>query len=76
MRASLRLSPERGRRLLGMMPDELLKRMQTARFRSTLRLVAESSTFYRNEFKRRGIEVRRIGHPSELGDFYTTDAAT
>jgi phenylacetate-CoA ligase len=71
-RASLRVSPERGRRLLGLMPDELLKRMQAARFRSTLRLVAESSTFYRDEFKRRGIDVWRISHPSELGDFYTT----
>ncbi|MDT7777881.1 MAG: hypothetical protein QOC99_393 [Acidobacteriota bacterium] len=63
MRASLRVSPEHGRRLLGMIPDELLKRMQAAHFSSTLRLVAESSTFYRNEFKRRGIEVRRVGHP-------------
>jgi phenylacetate-CoA ligase len=71
-RASLRASPEHGRRLLGMMPDALLKRMQAARFRSTLRLVAERSAFYRDEFKRRGIDVRRIRHPSELGDFYTT----
>jgi phenylacetate-CoA ligase len=71
-RASLHLSPERAQQMLGMMPDALIKRMQAARFRSTLRLVASRSPFYREEFKRRGIDARRVGHPSELGDFYTT----
>lgn len=66
------MSPEGARRALGMLPDSFMKRMQAARFRHTLRLVAEASPFYREEFKRRGIDVRRVGHPSELGDFYTT----
>jgi phenylacetate-CoA ligase len=70
--ASLRLSPERARRMLGMMPDALLKRMQAARFRGTLRLAAERSPFYREEFKRRGIDARRVRRPEDLGDFYTT----
>src|SRR6267143_1713659 len=30
------------------------------------------SSLYREEFKRRGIDPRRIAHPSDLGDFYTT----
>src|SRR5213075_2035853 len=43
-----------------------------ARFRRTLRLATERSTFYREQFRRRGIDVRRIEDPSQLGDFYTT----
>src|SRR5258707_1222243 len=46
--------------------------MQRARFRRTVRLAAERSSFYREQFRKRGIDVRRIEHPSELGDFYTT----
>jgi phenylacetate-CoA ligase len=71
-RASLRMSPERAKRMLGMMPDPLLQRMQAARFRQTLRLVAEASPFYREEFRRRRIDVRRVRRPEDLGDFYTT----
>ncbi|MDT5158729.1 MAG: phenylacetate-CoA ligase [Acidobacteriota bacterium] len=71
-RASLRLSPERAKQMLGMMPDALLKRMQAARFRQTIRLVAASSPFYREEFRRRGIDARSIRRPEDLGDFYTT----
>jgi len=71
-RISLRLPPEKARRMLGLMPPSMIKRMQATRFRQTLRLVAEESPFYREEFKRRGIDVRHIRHPSQLGDFYTT----
>jgi phenylacetate-CoA ligase len=71
-RASLHLPPERAKRMLGMMPDALLKRMQAARFRRTVRLVAEASPFYREEFRRRGIDARRVRRPEDLGDFYTT----
>jgi phenylacetate-CoA ligase len=71
-RAALRLSPERGKQLLGLMPDALLKKMQAARFRHTVRLVAEASPFYREEFKRRRIDARRVRRPEDLGDFYTT----
>jgi phenylacetate-CoA ligase len=58
--------------MLGMMPDALIKRMQAVRFRQTLRLVAEASPFYREEFRRRRIDARRIRRPEDLGDFYTT----
>lgn len=71
-RASLHLPPERAKRMLGIMPDALLKRMQAARFRRTVRLVAERSPFYREEFKRRGIDPRGVRRPEDLGDFYTT----
>jgi phenylacetate-CoA ligase len=71
-RASLQLPPERAKRMLGMMPDALLKRMQAARFRRTVRLVAERSPFYREEFRRRGIDARGVRRPEDLGDFYTT----
>ena len=46
--------------------------MRQARFRRTLQLAAARSPFYRREFRRRGIDVRRIDHPSQLGDFFTT----
>lgn len=71
-RASLRMPPERAKQMLGLMPEAFIERMQAARFRSTLRLVAERSRFYHEEFKKRGIDARRVRHPSELGDFYTT----
>ncbi|HYX41878.1 MAG TPA: hypothetical protein VE821_09290, partial [Pyrinomonadaceae bacterium] len=68
----LQMEPQRSVRWLNVSPAWALERMQRARFRRTLRLAAERSSFYRAEFKRRGIAVRRIEHPSELGDFYTT----
>lgn len=71
-RTSLRLQPEHARKFLGLVPDALLKRMQLARFRQTMRLVGERSPFYREEFRKRGIDPRRIRHPSDLGDFFTT----
>ena len=71
-RASLRMPAERAKQMLGLMPEAFIERMQAARFRSTLRLVAERSRFYREEFRKRGIDARRVRHPSELGDFYTT----
>lgn len=71
-RAALSTDPERAVRWLGMLPPSALAAMQRARFRRTLRLAAARSSFYREEFRRRGLDVRRIEHPSELGDFYTT----
>lgn len=71
-RVALRLPPAQAQRMLGATPDNFIKRMQLARFRQTLRLAAERSAFYREEFKRRGIDARAVSHPSELGDFYTT----
>ncbi len=69
---ALRTNPERAMRLLGALPTSAIAAMQKARFRRTLRLAAERSPFYREQFRQRGIDVRRITHPSQLGDFYTT----
>lgn len=71
-RIALKMKPERAGRLLGALPTSAIEAMQRARFRQTLRLASERSRFYREEFRRRGIDVRRIEHPSDLGDFYTT----
>src|SRR6267142_2801507 len=71
-RLVLRMEPHRSVRFLNVTPHWAIEAMQRARFRRTLRLAAERSSFYREEFRRRGINVRGIQHPSELGDFYTT----
>lgn len=71
-RFALRTNPQRAVQLLEQFPPSAFAALQRARFRKTLRFVAERSTFYREEFRRRGIDVRRIEDPSELGDFYTT----
>src|SRR5258708_11418858 len=68
----LRSAPAGAARLMGALPPAALASMQAARFRRTLRLAAARSSFYREEFRRRGIQVERIEHPSQLGDFYTT----
>jgi phenylacetate-CoA ligase len=70
-RLALSTSPERAVELLGLIPTSALEAMRRARFKRTLRLAAEHAPFYREEFRRRGIDVRRIEHPSQLGDFYT-----
>src|SRR5467141_3188513 len=71
-RRVLHMQPHRAVRFLNVSPPWAVEAMQRARFRRTLQLAAERSTFYREQFRRRGIDVRRIEHPSELGDFYTT----
>jgi len=71
-RLALHTSPQRAVELLGLIPTPALEAMRRARFRRTLRIAAARSTFYREQFRRRGIDVRRIDHPSQLGDFYTT----
>src|SRR6266481_4123211 len=71
-RTVLHMEPQRSVRFLNVYPPWAVEAMQRARFRRTLRLAAERSSFYREQFRRRGIDVRRIEHPSELGDFYTT----
>src|SRR6266566_7735967 len=71
-RLALHLEPRCGIRLLNLMPPSAIEALQRARFRKTLRLAAERSPFYKEQFRRRGIDVRRIEHPSQLGDFYTT----
>src|SRR2546423_866273 len=71
-RLALRMEAGRACRLLGSLPSSAIEAVQRARFRRVLRLAAARSSFYRDAFRRRGIDVRRIGHPSELGDFFTT----
>jgi phenylacetate-coenzyme A ligase PaaK-like adenylate-forming protein len=71
-RLALHLEPERGVRLLNLMPPAAFQAVQRARFKKTLRLAAERSPFYKEQFRRRGIDVRHIEDPSQLGDFYTT----
>ena len=71
-RLALHLEPQRAFRLLNAIPPSAIEALQRARFRQTLRLAAERSPFYREQFRHRGIDVRRIDHPSQLGDFYTT----
>jgi phenylacetate-CoA ligase len=69
---ALRTNPERALRLLSHIPDSAFEALRRARFRRTLRIAAERAPFYREQFRRRGIDVRRIDDPSQLGDFYTT----
>ncbi|MDQ2936042.1 MAG: hypothetical protein M3R67_00880 [Acidobacteriota bacterium] len=71
-RLALHLEPQHAIRLLNAMPPGAIEALQRARFRQTLRMVAARSPFYREQFRRRGIDVRRIEHPAQLGDFYTT----
>src|SRR6266851_6174420 len=71
-RLALRTSPQRAVELLGLIPTPALEAVRLARFKRTLRIAGARSTFYREQFRRRGIDVRRIDHPSQLGDFYTT----
>jgi phenylacetate-CoA ligase len=71
-RVVLRLEPQHSVRFLNVSPPWAIEAMQRARFQRTLRLAAERSSFYRAAFKRYGIDVRRVEHPSDLGDFYTT----
>ena len=71
-RVALHAEPDRAIWLLDQIPESAFERLRRARFRRTLRLAAERSPFYREAFKRRGLDVTRIEHPSELGDFYTT----
>ncbi|MGH9418884.1 MAG: phenylacetate--CoA ligase family protein, partial [Thermoanaerobaculia bacterium] len=71
-RLALRTDPQRAVELLGLIPRAALDAMRLARFKRTLHLAAERSPFYREAFRRRGIDARRIDHPSQLGDFFTT----
>jgi phenylacetate-CoA ligase len=69
---AVRTDPQRVAGWFGSLPPSGLKTLQRARFRHALRLAAEHSPFYREQFRRHGINVKRIEHPSQLGDFYTT----
>src|SRR5690242_11199200 len=68
--AALSKAPEASARLFGALPPAALSAIQRARFRETLARAA-LSPFYRDAFASRGIDVRTITHPAQLGDFYT-----
>src|SRR5260221_2832594 len=69
--AGLRAAPAASARLFGALPPSCLTSLQRSRFRRTLIQASDQSTFYREAFRRRGIDVRGVTHPSQLGDFYT-----
>lgn len=69
---ALKAAPAGAARILGALPPGALAAVQRARFRRTLRLAAGRAPFYREQFRARGIDVSRIEHPAQLGDFYTT----
>ncbi len=71
-RAALRAGPERALGLLHYFPDSAFDAIRHARFRRSVRLAAARSPFYREEFRRRGIDPHCVEQPSDLGDFYTT----
>jgi phenylacetate-CoA ligase len=71
-RLALRMEAGRANRLLSALPPSVMEIMQRARFRRVLRLAARRSSFYREQFRKRGIDINKIKHPSELGDFFTT----
>lgn len=71
-RVALQTDPQRAVQWMGKIPPSAWAAMQRGRFRHTMQLAAERSPFYREQFRRRGIDVRRIEHPAQLGDFFTT----
>ena len=68
---ALRTDPAYAIKFLGMIPQPIFERLQRVRFRHTLKLAARSP-FYSEQFAKRGIDVRKVKQPSDLGDFYTT----
>jgi phenylacetate-CoA ligase len=68
---ALRTNPRYAIGLLGMIPPSFILKLQTMRFRQTLKLAAKAP-FYAEQFQRHGINVNNIRQPSELGEFYTT----
>lgn len=51
-------------------PPEILTGLRRAAFKRTLRLVARKSSYYRQKFLEKGIDVERVQAPQDLGDFY------
>lgn len=58
--------------MLRALPPSFIDALRRTRFRDTLKHAAAHSRFYREQFRLRHIDVARIDHPSQLGDFYTT----
>ena len=68
---ALRTNPAYAIKLLDNLPPALIARVQLLKFRQTLKLAARAP-FYREQFAKRGIDISKIGHPAQLGDFFTT----
>src|SRR5471032_111376 len=68
---ALRIDPEYAIKFLSMIPPSVMVRLQRMRFRHTLKLAARSP-FYAEQFAKRGIDIRKIKHPAELGASYPT----
>ncbi len=68
---ALRTNPQYAITLLGKMPPSVMASLQRRRFRETLKL-ASRTPFYSKQFRRRNIDVSKITHPAQLGDFFTT----
>lgn len=67
-----KLSPPSLAWLVRKMPVSALRVFANRQFRETLQWVNKHSPFYRRVFAERGIDIRAIRKPEELGDFYTT----
>ncbi|CAN5576705.1 phenylacetate--CoA ligase [soil metagenome] len=70
-RLALKTKPGYAIALLNRLPPSAISLLQRIRFRETLKLAAKSE-FYSQQFKARNIDIRKIKHPAELGDFFTT----
>ena len=68
---ALRTNPKYAIQLLGKLPPSVMLEMQKMRFRHTLKLAAKAP-FYIEQFQKHKIDWRKIKHPAELGDLYTT----
>ena len=68
---SLRTSPKYALALFAKLPPSVISGLQRQRFRQTLKL-ASRTQFYGEQFRRRNIDIRKIKHPEQLGDFFTT----
>ncbi len=73
-----RPGPEMLAKLHQAVPETLLDFFRRWRFRQTVRWAATHCRFYRDAFRRRGIDPAQVRTPTDLGDFYTTpeDLAT
>lgn len=49
-----------------------VRSIQLWKLRRTLRHAAKHSPFYRELFRRNGVDVERVSHPSELGELFTS----
>ena len=68
---ALRTNPKLALTIFGKMPPFVVSELQKMRFRQTLKL-ASQTPFYSEQFRRRNIDIRKITHPEQLGDFFTT----